>query len=115
MVLTAENVYTALATQASYFSKGIEKPKASRVDGLHGSKDQVSCWLAATQTRGILNVVQHQRCSVEKIDGLGNNGSLLRRHLVPDVKCDDGLVTDAFPGKRIDIARWRFENLDVHS
>jgi hypothetical protein len=55
--LTTEDIHAPLAFQLSYFLEGAEKPKPSRVDGLHGPKYHMRRWLAATQLRRILNVI----------------------------------------------------------
>ena len=59
--------------------------------------------LATAELRGILDVVEHQGGSMQKIDNLLDDSRIVWRYFEPDVQCVDDLVTDTLGRQRVEI------------
>ena len=59
--------------------------------------------LATAELRGILDVVEHQGSSMQKIDNLPDDSRIGWRYFEPDVQCVDDLVTDTLGRQRVEI------------
>ena len=82
---------------------------ASCVDGLANAKHHVGCRVASSKFRAILDIVQHQRSVVEKIDGFVDDGEFCCWYSIPCIECHHRLVFPRLVRERADIIEWRPE------
>jgi hypothetical protein len=90
---------------------GKNKLEERGVNGWAGTEYGMRRWSPSTQIRSILKIIEHKRCSVQKIGGVFDYTQRLVWNFQPQIQTVYDLAANTFGREGADISRRRFDDL----